>query len=119
MLDFFFKTKKYEDKLDRLYPQLGHNKRCACCGASAEHIHHIIPRANKLLRWDVNNLLPLCAKCHQRVHDRKERFIISPVRRKYLKEMKNKDFKQYLIEQGLTREDFYKLKEQQLNEAIK
>lgn len=119
MLDFFFKTKKYEDKLDRLYPQLGHNKRCACCGASAEHIHHIIPRANKLLRWDVNNLLPLCSKCHQRIHEHKQQLILSPKRREYLEYMKNVDFKDFLLANNLTKEDFYKLKEKELNEAIK
>lgn len=108
-----------EQKLDRLYPKLGHNKRCAVCGKPAEHIHHIIPRANTLLRWDVLNLLPVCAECHQRIHEHKQQLILSPKRREYLEYMKNVDFKDFLLANNLTKEDFYKLKEKELNEAIK
>lgn len=33
--------------------------------------------------------------------------------------MKNVDFKDFLLANNLTKEDFYKLKEKELNEAIK
>lgn len=119
MLDFLFKTKRYEQRLDRLYPKLKNNRRCACCGRPAEHVHHIIPRANTLLRWDIKNLIPLCAECHAKVHNRKQELIISSPRRTYLEIRKNYDFKQYLLRHNLTKEDFYKQKEKELKGAIR
>ena len=105
-------------KLDRLYPKLSRNRRCAVCGKPAEHVHHIIGRANILLRWDVKNLIPLCQECHQRIHAHKEELILAPARRLYLNRMKNVVFQNYLLEFGLTREDFYKQKAKELKEAI-
>lgn len=109
----------WEQKLDRLYPKFGSNKRCAVCGRPAEHVHHIIPRANILLRWDINNLIPLCFGCHRMIHDRKQKLVLSPTRREYLERMKNVEFKDYLLANSLTREDFFEEKYNQLKEAIK
>lgn len=111
-----------EQKLDRLYPKLAKGRRCVCCFGSLTEMHHIIGRRSHLLRWDIKNLVPLCRECHIKVHTKGIKYLklfLPRARFDYLEEMKNKDFKQYLIEQGLTREDFYKLKEKQLNEAIK
>ena len=108
-----------DHKLDNLASKLKKDRRCECCGAPAVHVHHIIPRANRLLRWDVMNLIPLCAECHRRIHDKDKYLIIAPAREKYLQKMKNKDFKDYLLQHNLTKEEFFKLKEQALREAIK
>lgn len=111
-----------EQKLDRLYPKLAKGRRCVCCFSGLTEMHHIIGRRSHLLRWDIKNLVPLCRECHIKVHTKGIKYLklfLPQARFDYLEKMKNKDFKQYLIEQGLTREDFYKMKEQQLNEAIK
>lgn len=110
----------YEEKLDRLYPKLSRDRRCAVCGAKAENQHHIISRSNLLLRYDVNNLLSLCYKCHEKLH--REGLwhhgldLVDEPRRDYLLRMKNVVFQDYLLEFGLTREDFYKMKAKELKE---
>lgn len=109
------------DKLDRLYPKLVIGRKCFFCGKPAENMHHIIPRANILLRWDLDNLLPVCYNCHQALHNAPHdiRLYIGLVRQAYLDEMKNIKFQDYLRVHNLTREEFYKLKEFELKGAIK
>jgi len=42
---------------------------CQCCGDSANDVHHFISRTRCLgLKYSVNNLLPLCRKCHSLIH---------------------------------------------------
>lgn len=113
----------FEEKLDRLYPKLSIGRSCAICGAKAENQHHIISRSNLLLRYDVNNLLSLCYKCHEKLH--REGLwhhgldLVDEQRREYLERMKNVGFKDYLLANSQTREDFFKEKYNQLKEAIK
>ena len=40
------------------------------CGANTEHIHHLIPIV-KGGDNRINNLIPLCAKCHGLIHNQK------------------------------------------------
>lgn len=107
-----------EQKLDRLYPKLSIGRVCAVCGSKAENQHHIISRSNTLLRYDVNNLLSLCYKCHEKLH--REGLwhhgldLIDEGRRAYLRRMKNIDFKQYLLELNITKDDFFAQKEREL-----
>lgn len=109
-----------EARLDRLYPKLRINRKCANpnCGNPSQHIHHIIRRNVDLLRFDVKNLLPLCEKCHRQIHDEglynRGMDFIDEETKAYLLKMKNVDFKQYLLELGITKEDFFKIKEKEL-----
>ena len=42
------------------------NNKCAVCGEPKRlNAHHIIPRENKLFRWDLDNGIALCPKHHQ------------------------------------------------------
>lgn len=109
------------EKLDRLYPQLVKGRKCYFCGKPAENMHHIIPRSNILLRWDLENLLPVCYNCHRALHDNPYdiRLYLGLVRTAYLDEMKNINFQDYLRIHNLTREEFYKKKEFELKGAIK
>lgn len=109
---------KLMEKLDRLYPLLRVNKRCHFCGKPAEHIHHIRGRANLLLRYDLNNLMPLCADCHRLVHLKNLDLYISVFRMDYLNKMSRIQFQDYLLSHDLTREEFFKLKLKELKEAI-
>lgn len=109
---------KLMESLDRLYPLLRKGKRCHFCGRKAEHIHHIRPRANLLLRYDLKNLLPLCSECHELVHLKNLDLYISTFRMDYLNKMSRIQFQDYLLSHDLTREDFFKLKAKELKEAI-
>lgn len=43
---------------------------CCNCGAPAEHLHHIVPKAVGGTDRS-SNLAPLCEDCHGLVHDRR------------------------------------------------
>ena len=107
-------------KLDRIYPLLRKGRRCHFCGRPAEHIHHIRGRANILLRYDLNNLLPVCADCHSLIHLNHLNLdlYISMFRMDYLNKMSRIQFQDYLLSHDMTREDFYKEKLNDLKEAI-
>lgn len=105
-------------KLDKVYPLLRKNKRCHFCGKPATEIHHIRGRSNLLLRYDLNNLLPLCRDCHSLVHLKNIDLYISMFRMDYLNKMSRIQFQDYLLSHDLTREDFFKLKLKELKEAI-
>lgn len=110
----------WEQKLDRLYPKLRIGRKCAnpACNRQALHCHHIVRRNVDLLRYDVNNLLPLCEECHRQIHDEglynRGMDFIDEGRRAYLRRMKNIDFKQYLLELNITKDDFFRQKEREL-----
>lgn len=107
-------------KLDALYPKLSANKRCYFCGKKAEHQHHIRPRSNYLLRYDLLNLLPVCGNCHHNIHEKRLNLdlYISVFRMDYLNKLSRVQFQDYLLSHNLTRDEFFKQKEQELKEAI-
>ena len=97
-----------ENKLDKMFQELSHNKLCAICGKVANAIHHIVGRANTYLRWDKQNSLPVCVPCHIKIHDGQVNVynFISEDRIKYLENNRNVVFKPDDI--------FYKQKEKEL-----
>lgn len=108
-------------KLDTLYPQLRKvQSKCHFCDNEVSEIHHIIGRANLLTRYDLANLLPVCQNCHRLIHNHglKIENYISPSRWLHLQQLKNIQFQDYLISHNLTRDEFFKIKEQELKEAI-
>lgn len=110
--------------LDRLYPKLRYGKKCINpkCDNYAHHVHHIVGRTNRLLRHDVKNLIPLCANCHADIHDRglynRGMDFIDSSRQEYLQRMKNIVFKDYLIQNNLTEEEFNQIRKDELLKAI-
>lgn len=58
--------KKLSDKLDKLVSEkIRSIGRCERCGKTTNlQCCHIYGRSNKWLRWDMENLLCLCAGCH-------------------------------------------------------
>ncbi len=60
-----------EKELDKLVQLACVNQRCRVCGKPAECGHHLIGRANKMLRYDAINIMPLCYDCHRLIHDSK------------------------------------------------
>ena len=43
------------------------NGKCACCGNSIDHFHHLVPRSRKGSDLP-ENLVGLCGSCHEKVH---------------------------------------------------
>lgn len=108
-------------KLDSIYPQLRRRwTRCHFCGATSEHIHHIKGRSNLLIRYDLKNLIPLCADCHRLIHDKgiKVQNYITPSRWLYLTQMENIQIQDWLLTHNQTREEFLRQKEKELKEII-
>ena len=57
-----------------------YNGRCGLCKREADESHHIVHRgANWALRWDINNGIALCKKCHSEADKLENRKIISEV----------------------------------------
>lgn len=114
--------KPIEKELDYLVQQFCENRRCQICGIhKAEAIHHIIGRANKVLRYDFINLLPVCNACHRKIHDEGLDIskYITPTRWQYLQQVKNKSYRDLLIfEYGMTEDEFLKSSKAQLKEKL-
>lgn len=70
----FYKTSKWKAKRERILKRDDYMCReCKRYGKSvlAETVHHIIPLDQKpSLRLVSDNLLSLCNKCHEKMHDR-------------------------------------------------
>lgn len=113
-----------EEYLDKLYPKLSINKKCINpnCDNTATAQHHIVSRSNMLLRYDVQNLIPLCANCHAEIHDKgmynRGMDFIDEDRKNYLLSMKYVVFKDYLLQHGITQDEFFEIKKRELLEAI-
>jgi len=67
----------WKEMLRRIYKRDGHAcLRCGSRGTGARglHAHHVKPWAgNEALRFDENNIVTLCRKCHEWVHSRKNK----------------------------------------------
>ena len=58
---------KLTDKLDdiiREMVRLRDKGICQKCGGQGSHVSHVVPRTNKGLRWDMDNVKLLCVRCH-------------------------------------------------------
>ena len=100
-----------EKKLDRMVQELSNNHYCHVCGhRKADAIHHIVSRGNKLLRYEISNLLPVCYDCHRAIHDGKVdvKKYIAKERWDYLQDIKNMSLKDHLLYIGSTLPEFYK-----------
>jgi hydroxymethylpyrimidine pyrophosphatase-like HAD family hydrolase len=59
-------------KADKLLQQWGRNtyKFCLACGKQMSCLHHYYPKStSSALRYDYNNLIPICNGCHFRHHN--------------------------------------------------
>lgn len=43
-------------------------EHCYVCGQPAREIHHVMHGADKKLSEELGLMVPLCRKCHERVH---------------------------------------------------
>ena len=87
--------------------------RCGLCGlhwevAGGLEAHHIIKRRRKFTRWDWRNGIPLCRECHTLAHTKAGEMAISR-RHPYYADLVNMEcinFKDYLLDKGLTENEF-------------
>ena len=72
MTDYNKKLKRLRTKADKLFSQIClKGKRCENCGREAQDPHHFIPRSlSSALRYDLQNCIPLCQRCHWLWHNR-------------------------------------------------
>jgi 5-methylcytosine-specific restriction endonuclease McrA len=96
--------------------------RCRVCLGEGTDAHHIIHRGqNYGMKWDIENGVCLCRKCHDRadtLNGRKE--IMKLVNSEYL-EHNEADFRlkhDFLKQKGLDEEAFKKLRLKELKEVV-
>lgn len=62
------KNQKICDRLCTPVVQKLHS-HCLMCGGQVEVAHHFVHKSKSLaLRYDIKNLIPLCGKCHCKLH---------------------------------------------------
>ena len=72
------KTKKskkrlIQEKADKMFQtwfmEQEENQKCESCGAPAVCGHHYFPKSiASELRYDPDNMIPICQKCHNKIH---------------------------------------------------
>lgn len=61
----------YRNKADRLLQEIGRKtyNRCLICGGEYSCLHHYWPKSTStILRYDLENCIPICAGCHHKHH---------------------------------------------------
>ena len=111
--------KAIEKELDSLIQKWACKQRSYVSYKPAECGHHYVHRNCKLLRWDIHNIIPLTIEEHTRHHSGLLNIEIrNPFREQYLINMKNKQFKDYLLENGLTEDEYLKKCKKTLLEVL-
>ena len=67
------KKKRLRNKCDKKYQEIGRmmyeDKGCLICGGTYSCLHHFYPKSTaSALRYNIKNGIPICVKCHCRVH---------------------------------------------------
>ena len=89
-------TRSLDSLCSKIVRNLNKNQ-CAKCNKPASEVHHLFGRAKRSVRWDLDNLLPLCSGCHIFSQDSFEKSPYHPDNEK-------------VINEWLTPEDFEDLK---------
>lgn len=95
-------------ELDKLVQKACENQQCRVCRKSPCVGHHVTRRREKMLRWDILNILPVCPEHHRMIHDGKikEQDLLPEEIWNYLQEVKNKDYRTFLLEIGMTEKEY-------------
>jgi hypothetical protein len=109
------------DYLWRLAVRAKWGGRCAFCGSDDVECHHIVKRRRPLLRWDVTNGICLCPTHHVYAASKQgERDVAAKIGPDYdylcLKEQLI--YKDFLLAQGLTDNEFRTMQADALKEMI-
>lgn len=108
-----------EAENDKLVQIWASRKRSYISGKQAECGHHYYSRRCKLLRWDLKNIIPLTFEEHTKLHAGKLKYkMLNPCNIIYLNRLHGKDYKEFLLEKCMTDEDFIKMCNKKLKEAL-
>jgi 5-methylcytosine-specific restriction endonuclease McrA len=65
------KKKRLRNQADKLLQEICRAlyKKCLVCGGAYSCGHHFFPKSTcAALRYNLNNIIPVCVKCHCRIH---------------------------------------------------
>lgn len=101
-----------EEILDSLIQKWACKQRSQVSRKRSECGHHLIRRKQKVTRWDIENIMPLTKKEHYDIHTNGLDYRTEK-QKKYCLEKTNVSFRDYLLQNGITEEEFQenKLKE--------
>lgn len=75
--------RKADRQLQDFFREKYPNQKCLVCGKRAELQHHFIEKSLSAgLRFELNNLIPLCHSCHFRHHQVGDSQIVAVILRK-------------------------------------
>lgn len=107
-----------EEENDKLVQIWASKKRSYISGKASQCGHHFYSRKNKLLRWDLMNIIPCTLEEHTKIHSGELSYTINPCREEYLLRMVNKNYKDFLFENNLTDKEFCEKCNKRLKEAV-
>ena len=76
------KLSYYKNKADKSLQEAGRlrYKRCELCGKPVSCLHHFVPKsASSALRYDWDNLIPVCHGCHFKFHSRDSSEVVGKI----------------------------------------
>ncbi len=77
---------KYRNRCDKLMQQIYTKKypKCDVCGEPTNCMHHFVEKSrSNRLRYEEENLIPVCKRCHMFIHNRTGRFGLNNIVRSY------------------------------------
>ena len=122
-------------RVKKKFQALSAGQPCSVCQAmyrnnmchrvnSATCRHHIIHRGSNFLFGDWRNGINVCQECHNKIHSQAgfanwvHKFVVGPEVMDLLSELARTDFKQHLLSQGITADEFWKIQESKLDEQL-
>lgn len=110
-----------ESKLDSLIQKIASQKRSQislrpnCVG------HHLLRRVNKLYRWDLGNILFCTVDEHRLIHAKPEyeKSILSKKQKDFLRLHREDSYQEYLVNNGLSEEEFLQIKFNELKKHVR
>jgi len=103
-----------DKELDKLFQQYACLQKSAISRKPAECGHHIIPKRYKLTRWITGNCYPCTLQERILIREGKIKVEVSDT----LQRLKQANFKNYLLQQGITEEEFMMKQKQILTREI-
>lgn len=107
-----------KSKLDRLVQQWACKQHSIISGKPAGCGHHYFSRRHEIIRYNLDNIIPLTLEEHNKVHSGEIKINIPEILEEILFKLKEQGLKNYLLENRLTLDDFYKREEKRLKAAI-
>lgn len=106
MIKKYNPKRRLRSKADRLWYQQcieWYGELCEVCGQIAHHIHHFFPKGNYgFLRYDIENGVPICNRCHHRHH-----FIGDPTIHQAIIENRGQEWYKSLVKKSKIRPTSY------------